>query len=198
VATAGKTPPADRIPVDLSLLGGDAEELFDAAYAADWDVAQEAVGRIQNAEQRLAPLPDADLAEQLAAQIRGAREHVQSRLRIDTMQDANAMSRIVAELTKHYVTGGAPNAAMLLGYYGRQLEIGIAGSRPDVLTHARTDLKTVWNTLRPEVESRGDSEDAKRFTDTIVALDGAKRPSDYVAPTRAELAEAARIEKLFE
>jgi hypothetical protein len=44
---------------------------------------------------------------------------------------------------------------------------------------------------------RGDIDEARRFTDIVVQLEGARRPADFVAPTRAELTEADRIVKLF-
>jgi hypothetical protein len=47
------------------------------------------------------------------------------------------------------------------------------------------------------VDRRGQVVEAKRFADIVVQLAGARRPADYVAPTRAVLSEADRIEKLL-
>ena len=112
------------------------------------------------------------------------------------MDDANRIMRASAELAEHFQTG-ARATSMLLGYYGRQLEIGLAANNPALLRTATADLKTVWRDVQPEVERRGDTDDDQRFTDVIAALDGAQRPRDYVAPARAELAEADRIAKLL-
>jgi hypothetical protein len=38
---------------------------------------------------------------------------------------------------------------------------------------------------------------ARRFNDIVVELMGAKRPADFVAPVHAELAAAARLERIF-
>jgi len=64
------------------------------------------------------------------------------------------------------------------------------------LRQAATDLRSMWNRTESAVEKRS-VEDARRFTDIVVTLDGARRPVDYVAPTRAALAEADHIERLF-
>ena len=54
-----------------------------------------------------------------------------------------------------------------------------------------------WSRLQSIVERRGHIDDAKRFTDIVAQLIAARRPADYVAPTRAELAEAERIGQLL-
>jgi hypothetical protein len=60
-----------------------------------------------------------------------------------------------------------------------------------------TDLRSTWNRIEPTIERRGHVDDARRFTDIVVQLEGAQRPADFVAPTRAALAEADHLEKLF-
>jgi C4-dicarboxylate-specific signal transduction histidine kinase len=91
-------------------------------------------------------------------------------------------------------------AAVTIGsvrYYGRQLELGIAAQKPSTLTQAAADLQSTWNRIEPTIERRGDLDDARRFSDTVAQLIGARRPADFVSPTRAALTEAARIEKLY-
>jgi hypothetical protein len=38
--------------------------------------------------------------------------------------------------------------------------------------------------------------EARRFTDIVVQLDGAQAPGDFVAPTRVELDAVDRLEKI--
>jgi hypothetical protein len=64
------------------------------------------------------------------------------------------------------------------------------------LRQTTADLTDAWTRLEPSVERRR-LDEARQFTDIVAALDGARRPGDYVAPAHAELAAAARIEQLF-
>jgi hypothetical protein len=116
--------------------------------------------------------------------------------RLDAMADANLVTRLVADLTAEFQTA-VPYEAVMLGYYGHQLEVGIAAGQPSALAQAVADLRSTWNRIEPAIEQRGHIEEARRFTDIVVQLEGAKRPADFVAPTRAEFAEADRIVQLF-
>ncbi len=113
------------------------------------------------------------------------------------MGDANEITKLVADLSAEFQTQ-VPYEVVMLGYYGRQLELGIAAARPELLNRASTDLRSTWNRIQPEVERRDHLDETGRFTDIVVDLERASRPAEYVAPTRAELAAAERIEKLFQ
>ena len=54
-----------------------------------------------------------------------------------------------------------------------------------------------WTSLEPALEQGGHLDDERRFKDIVADLDGAQRPADFVAPTRATIAEAEQIERLF-
>jgi hypothetical protein len=191
-------PAADRPPGALVEIGASARLLFDAADAADWNAAGEWLKMIDDSASALpATLSDGELVAQLQSRVNGAGEHVLARERVGTMEDANGLTRLVGELSGQFQSP-VPFEAVMLGYYGRQLAIGITAGRRSTLTRAVTDLRTTWDTFRPTVEQRGWTDAARRFTDIVVQLDGANRPADFVAPTRAELAEADRIEKLFQ
>jgi hypothetical protein len=86
---------------------------------------------------------------------------------------------------------------VLLDYYGRQLELGIAASRPSALKQATADLRQTWKSIEPDILRRGHVDDARRFTDILVQLEGAKRPADFIVPARAELAAVDRLETIF-
>jgi hypothetical protein len=191
------TPVADRPPAALVGIGGAAEGLFDAAFAADWSAADEWMTAITESASALPPaLPKADIVAQLGSLVAALKDHVAAHERIETLDDANTVTRLAADLSAEFQTD-VPYEAVMLGFYGRQLELGIAALRRTALTQAVTDLRSTWNRLQPVMLQRGYTDEARRFTDVVVQLEGAKRPADFVAPTRAELAEADRIEKLF-
>ena len=194
---AQSVPSADRPPAGLLELGDAAKWLFDAAYASDWRTAAERMRSVsQSASALPSNLPKADLVGQLQASVQYASDATNARDRVETMDEANTITRLVADLSSEY-QGQLPYEARMLGYYGRQLELGLVAGRPSMLAQSANALQSAWTRLEPTMERRGQVDEAKRFTDIIVQLAGARRPADYVAPTRAELSEADRIEKLL-
>lgn len=199
-ATASSTPTAipaaDRPPAALVQIGASARALFDAAYASDWDAAMEDVQSLNEFGTALpTTLPSPDLTAQLHSRLEDLRQTVRMRDRVQTLDVANGLTKLAADLSAEFQVQ-VPYEVVMLAYYGRQLEFGLAANRLGVLRQAATDLRSMWNRTESAVEKRS-VEDARRFTDIVVTLDGARRPVDYVAPTRAALAEADHIERLF-
>jgi hypothetical protein len=196
-ARAASIPAADRPPSALTQIGDSATMLYDAAYADDWSATGEWMQSISAASSALPPvLPQADLVGQLQSRVRAEAQHVRAHDRIRAMDDANALTRLAAELSADFQPQ-VPYEVLMLGYYGRQLELGIVAARPATLTQANADLRAAWNRIEPSVERRGIPDEARRFTDIVAQLEQARRPADFVAPTRAELAQADRIVKAF-
>jgi hypothetical protein len=188
---------ADRPPSALVQIGESAKALFDAAYASDWSTAADWVRSLNESASALpTTLPKPDLVAQLQSRLENVRQSAGTHQRVETMDAANEITRLVADLSGQFQTQ-VPYEAIMLGYYGRQLELGIASARPSTLTQASTDLRSAWNRIEPAIERRGHLDDARRFTDIVVRLEGARRPADFVGPTRAELAEADQIEQSF-
>jgi hypothetical protein len=113
------------------------------------------------------------------------------------MDFANSLTRLAAELSARY-QNDVPYEIVMLDYYGRQLELGIASSNPALLKRATADLTQAWNAAERIILRRGHSDEARHFTDVIGQLEGAKQPADYVKPARAELAAVDRLEKIFQ
>ena len=194
---ASGTPAANRPPSALVQIGESAEELFDAARTSKWD---DTVALVETLKASFTELSVSalkpDLAEQLQSRIHEVAASVQAKQRVQSMDFANGITRLVAELSSPYQVE-IPYKIVLLDYYGRQLELGIAASRPSTLKQATADLRQTWNSIEPDILRRGHVDDARRFTDIVVQLEAAKRPADFVAPVRAELAAVDRLEKIF-
>jgi hypothetical protein len=189
-------PAADRPPFALVDIGESARHLFDAAEAGNWSATASALQTIDRAKSDL-PLPGRDeVVSQFEARLASLRGSVRTRDRIGTLMDANALTRMVAEISESFQTT-VPFEAVLLGYYGRQLAVGIARGDQAMLARATADLRTVWNKFQATVERHGWIDEDRRFTDIVVQLEGATRPEEFVAPVRAELDEAERIEQRF-
>jgi hypothetical protein len=155
---------------------------------------------VQTLKESTATLSDAglkpDLVDQLQSRLTELEHGVKARRRVHSMEVANSITRIVADLSAPY-QAELPYKIVLLDYYGRQLELGLAASRPSVLRQASADLRQTWNSVEPSILRRGHVEDARRFTDIVVQIEAAKRPADFVAPVRAELAAVDRLEQIF-
>ena len=112
------------------------------------------------------------------------------------MDDANGITRIVVELATKWQTR-IPMEIILLDYYGRQLELGIASGRESTLKKATADVRSTWNAVERTILDSGHVEDAKRFTDIVVQLEAARTPQDFVPLARAELAAVDQMQNIF-
>jgi len=188
---------ADRPPAALVSVGEAAEGLFDAAHTSKWPTATEQLRALNDATSQLPPtLPKADLVAQLRSRIDDVRQSTAARNRVETMDFANSITRIVADLSADFQTD-VPIAVVMLDYYGRQLELGIVTGRQSTLNRATADLRQQWDRLEPTIEQRGHVDEARRFTDIVVQLEGARKSADFAAPTRAELDAVDRLEMIF-
>ena len=194
---ADRIPAADRPPASLVQLGQLATDLFDAARSSDWSRSAADLQSLNEAVSELpVDLPEPDLLAQLQSRVVSVRDATNNRQRITTMDGANAITLLVAELSARYEPQ-VPYEVKMLGYYGRQIELGIASGRLTGSTQAASDLVTAWNRIKPAIERRGHIDDARRFSDIVVELMGAKQLTDFVAPVNAERAAAARLERIF-
>jgi hypothetical protein len=187
-------PDADRSPASLRQVGQSAMDLFDAAWSSDWPRAADSLQALNEADLNLpADLPKPDLVAQLQSRVATVRNAANARQRVETMDAANAITRIVAELSAEYQCA-VLYETQLLGYYVRQIEVGIGRGRVATIARASTDLEAAWNRIRPVIEQRGQIDDARQFTDIVVDLVGATRPADFGPPARAALAAVDRLE----
>jgi hypothetical protein len=188
---------ADSAPSALLVVGETAKELFDAARLSNWPDADVA---LQDMKTSAADLPNTwsrpDLASQLQRRLAEVEDTVSARQRVQTMDFANGITRLVADLSAEYQTP-LPYALVLLDYYGRELELGIAAGDQARLKRATADLRQTWNRFQRIILQRGAVEDARRFTDSVAQLEGAQTPGDFVESIRAELAAVDRLNKIF-
>jgi signal transduction histidine kinase len=188
---------ADDPPSALVQVGEMAENLFDSARAGNWSRAAERLQALRRAGEDLpTSVQNNDLRAQLRVRLHALERHAAARQKVQTMGDANAITRLAAELSEQYRTP-IPYAVTMLDYFGRQLEIGIAARNRATLKRTTADLRQTWDHLEPTILRRGHADDARRFTDIVVKLEGCRRPSDFVAPTRAELDAVDRLEAIF-
>jgi hypothetical protein len=184
-------------PPVLLDVGERAAELFDAARLSNWTDAAVALEAMNESATNLpVTFSRPDLAERLQSRLEQVGDAVSTRRRLETMDFANGITRLVAELSADDQTE-IPSALMMLDYYGRELELGIAEGDQVKLKRTAVDLQQTWNRFERTILQRGAIDEARRFTDIVVQLEGAQAPGDFVAPTRAELDAVDRLEKIF-
>jgi hypothetical protein len=187
----------DRPPLMLLAVGRRAADLFDAARVSNWRDADLALqGMKESAVAVPATFSNLDVALQLHVRLQDVGDAVSARRRLQTMDFANGITRLVADLSEEYKPEG-PYALVLLGYYGRELALGIESDDQARLSRAVGDLRQTWNRFERIVLERGAVDEARRLTDVIVQLEGARAPGDFVGPTRAELDAVSRLENVF-
>jgi hypothetical protein len=196
-AIATAAPLRDPPPAALVSVGESAEILFDAARTSQWQTTTEQLRALSDAAAQLPPdLPKPVLVTQMRSRIDEVRQGAAAHRRVETMDSANAITRLVADLSAEFQTD-VPVGVVMLDYYGRQLELGIATGRQSTLTQATADLRQQWDRIEPTIQQRNHVDEARRFTDIVVQLEGAQQPADFAAPTRAELDAVDRLETIF-
>jgi hypothetical protein len=187
----------DGPPSSLVEVGDSAKELFDAARLSKWSDADVAVRTLKTSG---AALPTTwstpELGSRLVSRLADVEASVSARQRLQSMDLANGITRLVADLSSAYQTQ-VPYALVLLDYYGRELELGIAAGDQIRLAQATADLQQTWNRFEGTVLERGAVDDARRVTDSVAQLVDARAPGDFVAPTRAELDAVDALRRLF-
>ena len=103
-------------PSSLTQVGDSAEELFDAARTSRWN---DAAASLQTLKESAGTLSDTGLKPDLFAQLRSRladlEPGVKARRRVQTMDYANSITRIVAELSAPY-QAEIPYKTVLLEY----------------------------------------------------------------------------------
>jgi hypothetical protein len=188
----------EQPPAALQQIGDSAVAMFDDTLAGRWaDVSAE----LKGIEQRLSELPESlpfpDVVALLHDRIRSLRQGVPAHDTLTVLDDANALTRLVMQIADGFEVT-VPFEVAILPYYGRQLEIGAMSGSLIRLRQISRDLRAMWTRAEPMVLMRGDTADARRFTDTVVNLEAARRPSDFKRLAKTELDAAASLIRQFE
>lgn len=199
----GSTGPAHdvavgRPPIALQQLGDSSVAIFDDARAGRWfDASAEMEGIDTRLTELPTDLPYPDVVARMRARLRSLARGIAAHRTLAVLDDANALTRFVIQIADGFEVT-VPFDIAILPYYGRQLKIGILGGRLTLLRRTTQDLRATWTRAEPRVIERGSTADARRFTDIVVDLEGARRVSDFTRLAKAELDVAASLNQEFE
>jgi hypothetical protein len=184
---------AEAPPMALQQIGDSSVAVFDEALEGRWD---DVAADLADVDRRLAELPGhlpyPDVVAKIRARVHAWHDDVASRRTSSVLDDANAVSWLVTQVADGFEVT-VPFEVAILPYYGRQLEVGVLTERLADLQRTSRDLRAMWTRAERIVLGRGDTDDARRFTDLMADLDAARSLDDYQALAKRELDLAASI-----
>lgn len=201
-SAAATVPPADTslaaagaVPATVDSLGARAEDLYDVVKAGQWAKASTLVDSLRAAVEALPPSTDADTRRTLRENVDFLRQQVAGRRRVAATAAANRVTYASAQLVRAY-TSPTPVQVLLLDYEGRELEIWSAQNDMAKLATTKTDLRRLWNEVRPQVAARNAAQAS--HTDSLVArIESARTASAVRALAKPFLDEVDLLEKVF-
>ena len=188
----------EQPPTALQQIRESAVAVFDDTLAGKWaDVSAELKGIEQRLSKLPANLPFPDVVALLHERIRSLRQGVPAHDTLAVLDDANALTQLVTQIADGFEVT-VPFEVAILPYFGRQLEIDAMSGSLNRLRQISRDLRAMWTRAEPMVLMRGDTVDARRFTDIVVDLEAASSLSDFKRLAKMELDAAASLSRQFE
>lgn len=140
------------------------ENIYDLAKAKDWgNVVAKLTVLKKEAESLRSQIKDASEAkDQLSHSITALGESTKAKDEQATMQEANRITLIAADLTEPLHLQ-VPVEITRLDYYGRELEIWSAAKNNAKLKGAADALHETWDKVQPSVKAHGGTAEAKTF-----------------------------------
>ena len=172
------------------------ENIYDLAKDKDWTaVAGKLTSLKKEAESLQSQVKEAKEAkEQLSKSIAALERAVGAKDQHVTMQEANQITLIAANLTEPFHPQ-VPADITRLDYYGRELEIWSAVKNEAKLKEAADALQKTWDKVRPSVKQHGGTAEAKTFDGLMLKLKAAKSPKQYESIATPILDEVDNLEK---
>lgn len=183
------------VPVSLKNTGEVAEDLYDAAQSGNWNTARRKLTQLKAAAQKVKAVHSRK-AELLMA-VDSLESSVRARDRLQTMEEANQITRISAEMSARYHLQ-VPLQVALLDYYGRRLQVASArGNQPEMNQTAR-DIVTTWRKIRGEVQQRNAARVVASWDRLVKELQSAQSTAQFKQAAQRELDQVDRLETVFQ
>jgi hypothetical protein len=190
---------ADTPKTVIAEVGELGENIYDLAKDKDWAKVGEKLTSIKKeAELLKSQVKEANEAKkQLSKSIAALEKAVGVKDRQITMQEANQITLIAANLTEP-LHPEVPLDIARLDYYGRELELWSAVKDEAKLKKAADALGKTWDKVRPSVKKHGGTAEVTTFDGLMLKLKAAKSPKQYKSVAAPILDEVDNLEKVFE
>ena len=187
---------ADTPKTVIAEVGEVGENIYDLAKDKEWTaVAKKLTSLKKEVESLKSQAKEAKV--QLSKSIAALEKAVGAKDQQITMQEANQITLIAANLTEPFHPQ-VPVDIARLDYYGRELEIWSAVNNETKLKETADALKKTWDKVRPSVMEHGGDAEAKSFDGLMLQLNAAKSPEQYKSVAAPILDEVDNLEKVFE
>ncbi len=187
------------VPKSLFNVSEDSEDLYDQAYAANWNEASTALAKISgdNATLRKTEPSLGKRSAGVATLAVAVKRDIAAKDRPAALRDINQMTRLTIEMGAAYAAP-IPVEVSLLDYYGRELQVwAIAGNKAQ-LQSTLSALQTTWQRVRPQVVARPNGAQAARSFDAMVSrAKSAHSPAGVSQVAAPLLEEVDRLENVF-
>lgn len=186
------------LPDALAALSNDSERLYSLASADDWPNISHTANAIRLDYNQL-PINLTDFpaqSTQLASAIMDLNQQVLGHHRYPIMRSANRIMLIAARLAAPF-RSRVPFAIELLGYYGREIEVGAMTGDTGAVHSAASQLPQVLTTLHATVAQRGSVAAAEGLDNIAALLVHAGTPDDYHQLALLIADEVAALRRIF-
>lgn len=188
-----------KVPKSLFNVSEDSEDLYDQAYASNWNKASAALAKISRDTATLQKTqPSLGKRSDGVAALTGAvKRQIAARDRPAALRDINQMTRLTIEMGAAYAAP-IPVEVSLLDYYGRELQVwAVAGDKAH-LQSTLGAMQMTWQRVRPQVVARPGGARAAHSFDAIVARAKAAQSAAGTMQVAAPLLEEVdRLENVF-
>jgi hypothetical protein len=185
-------------PDALAALSNDSERLYSLASADDWPNIPHTANSIRLDYNQL-PINLADFpvqSAQLASVVMDLNQQVLGHHRYAVMHSANRIMLIAARLTAP-LRPRIPSDIELLGYYGREIEVGAMTGDTGAAHSAASQLPQVLTTLHSTVAQRGSVTAAEGLDNIAALLAHTETPDDYHQLALLIADEVANLRRIF-
>lgn len=195
--SAGSATTSPAVPAAVEAIRYHAKNAYEFVRAGDWASARAALDSLaaDTGSLRQVAATGAD-ADSTGAAVSALDLALAGHHQIEAMTESNRLTRLGAELARVY-DPPEPIEVAMLGYFGRELELGVAANDDPRLRRAATGIRENWRTLRPTVLGFDGADEAARFDDLVARLDVAGGRSDFARLSMSAIADVYGLEQLF-
>jgi hypothetical protein len=170
----------------LKKISNRSARIYSLSKTANWDKADAQLKELKKAADKLKQTSsgngNADMTA-LQTQVSTLEQAVNSKNSQASMQAANETILKSIDLSKQ-THSSEPVDALLLGYYGRQLELAATQQNAEASRNAAANIQKTWSGLRSQVQAQADAEQTKQIDTLVGQLGQAKSTQEYarIAP----------------
>ena len=186
-------------PKSLFNVSEDSEDLYDQAFASNWNKASVALAVISRDDAVLRKTQPSlkKRSDGVAALTVAVKRDIAAKDRPAALRDINQITRLTIEMGAAY-SAPIPVEVSLLDYYGRELQVwAIAGDKAR-LQNTLNALQTTWRKVRPQVVARkGGTKAAHSFDAMVGRAQSAQSPANVAKVAAPLLEEVDLLENVF-